>query len=140
MNTISGVVPHAFNTGQGHGSIKEIPRSRLQEMVFGHLQGRVYPNSEFSSWSASIVLVLCYCQWKASRGETGIHITIIDVYHLALLVAAWHVPQLLEVLRHGSGYAYLHEHLAHGRIAGRGCKALPLSHPLANTYSASSRR
>jgi hypothetical protein len=86
-------------------------------MVEGHYNGATSPLTGFSSWAASLHLVLFYAQSMVDSGHKGIHVAVMDIKQLDELVLVWHVPQLL-------GYG-AHEYLAYGPIRGKGYTAVP---------------
>jgi hypothetical protein len=136
-NSLEGVIPHGFMKGQGR-RFYETPESDLYEMAIVHYISSKERSSVFSSWSASLHLVLRYAEY---HGETNNpHIAIIDTKDLdeEVLVVRnfhvrtacetctnfvpnikWHVPHFM----HARG---VNEYMAHGRIAGRGYKAVSL--------------
>jgi hypothetical protein len=102
--------------GNGH-QFYEIPESELLAMVEAHYMGKTRPTSEFSSWTASLHLVLRYAE---RLNEThNAHIAIIDTKDLDGDVLVWHVPHFM----HARG---VDEYMAHGRIAGLDYKAVSL--------------
>jgi hypothetical protein len=103
--------------GKNSGGFYEIPEVRLHAMVVAHYNGWTQPASNFSSWAASLHLVLRYAEWMNESDNP--HIAVIDTKKLDNEVLVWHVPHL--VYRSG-----VLEYMAYGRITGRGYKAVPL--------------
>jgi hypothetical protein len=63
-------------------------------MALNHYHGRSVTRSEFSSWAASLHLVLCFAKVKwADSGETA-HVAVMDTLNLESEVLVWHVPHL----------------------------------------------
>lgn len=89
------------------------------EMAAEHYKGSLSIATQYSSWSASLVTVLCSCEWRLKQhGEEGdVHLSVIDTHALGKNVLIWHCPHLYV----GGGN---HEFLAHGRIEGHGYKAI----------------
>jgi hypothetical protein len=102
--------------GKNGGGFYEIPEARLHAMVVAHYNGLTQPASSFSSWAASLHLVLRYAEWMNEADNP--HIAVIDTKTLDSEVLVWHVPHL--VYRSG-----VLEYMAYGRITGRGYKAVP---------------
>ncbi|KAF2653986.1 hypothetical protein K491DRAFT_779862 [Lophiostoma macrostomum CBS 122681] len=99
--------------------------SAILDMVDSHYHGDREPLSCFSSWAASIHLVLCNASYlKRYMEYTNVHVAVMDTEQVDDEVLVWHVPQLIDLGR-GSG-AGVHEHLAYGPIRGNGYKAVPL--------------
>lgn len=121
VNSTTEIIPPAFVQGSGH-KFYEMKESEIKTMAQCHYNGSHTPLSEFSSWAASLTLALCYAQVKVRRGEKDVHVAMIDTLDLdpENEVLVWHVPQLLD---NPMGN---HEYLAHGRIRGRGYKAVRL--------------
>jgi hypothetical protein len=104
----------------GVHSFWETPERDIRAMVEGHYNGATSPLTGFSSWAASLHLVLFYAQSMVDSGHKGIHVAVMDIKQLDELVLVWHVPQLL-------GYG-AHEYLAYGPIRGKGYTAVPFDH------------
>jgi hypothetical protein len=99
--------------------------SYIYEMAYGHYRGSHEPLTGFSSWAASIHLVLCNAAYiKNDLAETDVHVAVMDTYQLDDDVHVWHVPHLIDFGDGGSNGN--HEYLAYGPIRGKGYKAVPL--------------
>lgn len=91
----------------------------LYDMTYAHYWGLYESLSEFSSWSASLHVVLNYCSSMMVDGYDNIHVAVLYTRDLENDVLVWHVPQQLNLSAI--------EYLAHGTIRGRGYKAVPLT-------------
>ncbi|KAF2804627.1 uncharacterized protein BDZ99DRAFT_149369 [Mytilinidion resinicola] len=114
LNTVDGVCPHAFNRGRGHKNVYNLTYDQLHTMAVSHYGGGLLPETELSSWAASISVALSY-----ARREPSSHLAILDTKVLGSSVKVWHAPQLLDWGPH--------EYLAHGPIGGDGYKAVPVT-------------
>ncbi|KAI1084881.1 hypothetical protein F5B20DRAFT_591916 [Whalleya microplaca] len=108
LNNKNGVVPHGFLQGEEPTNMFDIPD--LKVMINGHLTGRKYIRSQFSSWAADIEYVI-----QIASSPTA-HIAILDLNRLQDHVQIYHVNALF---RAGiANHPYPHEYLAYGPIAG----------------------
>jgi hypothetical protein len=92
------------------------------EMATQHYRGAHKPLTGFSSWAASLHLVLCYAHNLSSKlplHAEWVYVAVMDREQLEDEVLVWHVPHLVEINGH-------HEYLAYGRISGKGYKAVSL--------------
>ncbi|KAK6507446.1 hypothetical protein TWF481_005878 [Arthrobotrys musiformis] len=131
LNTIDGVFPHAFVDANGkrlpnggHKSIHDIPYQVTRRMAVGHLSGqrpgRTEPTySQFSSWAATLALVL---QYGYSRSSQGGLICVLDRYNLPKHTKVYHCPDMMKAGLCDSPYD--HEYLVHGPVEGAGFKAV----------------
>ncbi|KAF2732678.1 hypothetical protein EJ04DRAFT_578210 [Polyplosphaeria fusca] len=117
INSKNEIIPPAFMRNQTH-SLYSLSEYDISQMASAHYSGGFTPLSGFSSWAASLHLVLCYAEYMQHGNHRGVHVAVIDTHHLDGDVLVWHVPHLLN----NGGF---HEYLAHGKIAGRGYKAVP---------------
>jgi hypothetical protein len=117
INTPTEIVPPAFNRKGSAPRFYSMPEDEARTMATNHYHGKRAPLTGFSSWAASLHLVLCYADYERS-GDRDAHIAIMDTQDLEGEVLVWHVPHLLN----GVGE---HEYLAYGCIRGRGYKAVP---------------
>jgi hypothetical protein len=115
-NNLEGVIPHGFMKGKGR-RFYERPESDLYKMAIDHYTGSKQSSSEFSSWTASVHLVLRCAEHLGETNNT--HIAIMDTEDLDEEVLVWHVPHFLDARG-------VDEYLAHGRIAGHGYRAVSL--------------
>jgi hypothetical protein len=125
LNTKTAVVPQIFmprirsESERTLPSFYEIPENILYRMASDHYNTRHNIASWFSSWAASIHLVLCYTEYLKREHKTNtVHVAVIDTHGIEDQVLVWHVPQLL-------GYG-IHEYLAFGRVMGNGYRAVAL--------------
>ncbi|RMZ73638.1 glycoside hydrolase clan gh-d [Pyrenophora seminiperda CCB06] len=124
-NTVDEIIPHGFMHGrQGH-RFYEMSKADIKAMTYAHFLTDEEIVSEFSSWSASLLMVLCYAKYLENLGEEGIHVAVIDVHQLADDVLVWQVPHLDDEWKRN---ASVHEFMAHGCIRGPGYKAVPFEH------------
>lgn len=82
-----------------------------------HFEHELEVITGYSSWAASLHLVLCYAKSMDPASEP--HITVMATQNLDSQVFVWHCVHLL-----GHGHE---EYLAWGCIRGRGYKAVPLA-------------
>ncbi|KAF3917424.1 hypothetical protein ABW21_db0206926 [Orbilia brochopaga] len=92
----------------------------------GHLSGQRPARtdgaySQFSSWAASLALVLQYGHCRATAGGL---ICILDRYNLPKNTKVYHCPAMQRAGLCDSPYD--HEYLVHGVVEGRGFKAVPV--------------
>lgn len=120
-NSVDEIIPHGFMNGQKGHKFYEMPKSEIKAMVNAHFGGKKDIPSEFSSWSASLLMVLFFAKLEENKGHKGMHIAVIDIQRLDG-VLVWHVPHLTND-EHEEG---IHEYLAHGPISGPGYKAVSL--------------
>ncbi|KAF9701406.1 hypothetical protein EKO04_001079 [Ascochyta lentis] len=90
------------------------PERTLHKMAHAHFDGKHKPLSPFSSWAASLHLVLCYA--SSLRGDT--YVAVIDTEMVDGEVLVWHVPHLIPESND--------EYLAYGVMKGAGFVAVPL--------------
>ena len=90
------------------------PENLLRQMSVAHYHEEFHPLSPFSSWAASLHLVLCY----APLLETEAYVAVMDTQKLDSQVLVWHAPHLMD--------GRCHEYLAYGIIEGYGYVAVPL--------------
>lgn len=113
------ILPAAFHTGKASEGCDpyQMSEAKLFEMANGHwCASRV--NTEFSSWAASLHLVLCYAHTLQKEGESQVHVAMIDTVELDHIgVRVWHVPHLIYQIDPT-------EYLAHGVIRGPYYKAI----------------
>ncbi|KAK6336673.1 hypothetical protein TWF718_009466 [Orbilia javanica] len=131
LNTVNGIFPHAFVDGNGvripnggNKSIHDIPFQTTRRMAVGHLSGQrpargdpIY--SQFSSWAATLALVL---QYGHSRALQGGLICVLDRYNLPKHTKVYHCPDMMKAGLCDSPYD--HEYLVHGPVEGAGFKAV----------------
>lgn len=126
LNSERKITPHAFVIGRGHRDVAEIRNPK--RMVEDHIGIR--PGlSEFSSWSPSLLLVLCYAEslYQLSS-KVSSHVCIIDTEKVTN--SAYSVPDIFEVGLTDSkqrGLCLSLEYLLHGVIKGAGSVALEWS-------------
>lgn len=94
-------------------SFYDTPESDLRMMAAKHYGG-VPTESAFSSWAASLHLVLCYA--KSMPADHDPHVAMMDIKSLSTQVLAWHCPHLLPI---GD-----HEYLVYRPIRGQGYRAV----------------
>ncbi|KAK6346885.1 hypothetical protein TWF696_006989 [Orbilia brochopaga] len=133
LNTLNGVFPHAFVDANGkkienggHKSIHELGHATTRKMAMGHLSGQRPSRtdaaySQFSSWAASLALVLQYGHGRALAGGL---ICILDRYNLPKNTKVYHCPSMMKAGLCDSPYD--HEYLVHGPVEGPGFKAVPV--------------
>lgn len=133
LNTVDGVFPHAFVDANGrklenggHKSIHDIGHATTRRMAMGHLSGqRPARNdgaySQFSSWAASLALVL---QYGYGRVHCGGLICVLDRFNLPKNTKVYHCPAMMKAGLCDSPYD--HEYLVHGPVEGAGFKAVPV--------------
>jgi hypothetical protein len=98
-----------------------LPKSVLCRMAGNHFVTSHQGSSGFSSWAASLHLVLSYAKFlkKHNRGEP--HAAVMDTHDLADEVYVWHAPHIV-CETHGTL-----EYIAFGRIMGNGYRAVSLT-------------
>lgn len=125
-NNVTSIIPHAFMNNRQSRPFYNILEEHLCEMAYAHYDGGQEPLSGFSSWAASLHLVINYA---LSCGDDSF-IAAMDTHKLDQQVLVWHVPHLIP---EGN-----HEYLAHGIISGRGYTAVSLQaildHGFTNLY------
>ncbi|KAF2433368.1 hypothetical protein EJ08DRAFT_76677 [Tothia fuscella] len=115
LNDAAGVVPHAFlGDSNGHDTIYTIPS--LSSMTKSHLKGDKSIRSEFSSWGASILMVLALCHGMTKEKQGDVCFAVLDVKLLPDPIAVYHALALYYAGL--SLYPYDHEYLVHGEIEG----------------------
>ncbi|KAF1354084.1 hypothetical protein EJ07DRAFT_134354 [Lizonia empirigonia] len=112
VNNPNVTVPHAYMMCRTVPRFYETPECDLQKMANAHYHQVHYPLSTFSSWAASLHLVLCYA---LVLGKDAC-VAVMDTQQLHDEVRVWHAPQLLD--------APNHEYLAHGIVCGVGLTAV----------------
>ena len=120
-NSVDEIIPHGFMNGRRGHKFYEMLESEIKAMVYAHFGGKKDIPSEFSSWSASLLMVLFFAKLEENKGHEGMHIAVIDIHRLDGALV-WHVPHLIND-EHEQG---IHEYLAHGPIRGPGYKAVSL--------------
>jgi hypothetical protein len=126
VNTKYEIIPPAFVREQGH-NFYTMTEAELRKMVAAHYNGSwsYFHNntsrlSEFSSWAASLHLVLCYASdMSHSLGKKDVHVAVMDTRQLEWRqgVLVWDVPDLVSC-------EGVYEYLAYGCIYGPGYKAV----------------
>lgn len=123
-NSPAEIVPHRFKQGTVAPEFYDTPEMDLREMVNLHYDGDKNISSTFSSWSASLHLVLCFARSMDLKDKTQDHnphdpqIAVMDTKKLDSDVLVWHCPDL--DLKYG-----VHEYMAYGPIKGkRGYRAV----------------
>ena len=144
LNTENAITPHAFmkinGVNRGHERASKIPDPK--SMINGHIYTKKDIQSEFSSWSPSFLLVLCYAEQKFVKYQSA-HVCVVDTYKIRNGV--FHVPILINVglVRRGhrqeiSSYQpFPEEYLVHGVVSGEGYNALSygkIRHDLLEVY------
>jgi hypothetical protein len=114
-------MPRASPEAEQHlPCVYEIPEDALYHMASDHYSTCFNVATGFSSWAASLHLVLCYAKYLNGKYKTDTaHVAVIDTDNLEDEVLVWHVPHLL-------GYEN-HEYLAFGRTRGKGYRAVSLA-------------
>lgn len=95
----------------------ELNENLLLALTRRHFEHELGVITGYSSWAASLHLVLCYAKSMDPSSEP--HIAVMDTQDLDSQVFVW---QCVHLLGHGH-----EEYLAWGYIRGRGYKAVPLS-------------
>ena len=108
-------MPHLFKQNKDAPGFYETPEKKLYRMARFHYNGRKTELSGFSSWTASLHLVLCYARQMPSDQQP--HVAVIDTENLEGEVLIWHSPDL-------GSFAQDHEYLAYGTIRGAGYRAI----------------
>jgi hypothetical protein len=122
INTTTAIVPHGYlfqlsrERSREHLSFYEIPESQLCRMAEQHWGWYTRIQTGFSSWAASLHLVLCYA--KHMNPQDDPHVAVMDTHELEDEVYVWHVPHLIDRSND--------EYLAHGCIRGNGYRAVSL--------------
>ncbi|KAI9693415.1 MAG: hypothetical protein M1820_009291 [Bogoriella megaspora] len=126
LNTPSAITPLAFHLNQSHPSIYEIGLD-LPHMLHAHLHTDFAFTTEFSTWSSSLLYVLCLALNRQHLGREDVHICILDTTLLPPNSAIYPVPAFFETrLLYGENHWwYSMEYLAHGVIKGAGFMAVP---------------
>jgi len=115
LNSVEGIVPHAFLNWEKPTNIYEIPH--LYNMVNGHLRWDRGTRTAFSSWTADF--------WLAVRYSTGLnrYIAILDTTLIESHVRVYHVLSLVHAgITHMN---YTHEWLIYGPIKGPAFHCVP---------------
>ncbi|KAF2736258.1 hypothetical protein EJ04DRAFT_562678 [Polyplosphaeria fusca] len=117
------IIPPAFFNGKGHAIPYDMGTNGLVWNAEFHYSGGVHSNTltEFSSWAASLHLVLFYgTQLTRVYHYRDVHVAVIDTQTVDIY--AWHVPHLGFIDQEDG----IHEYLIHGCIRGKGYKAVRL--------------
>ena len=125
LNTTHQITPLAFSSGHGKDAVFDLTREEMAEMVHAHVTGRKSPETEFSSWAASLQWPLGFWNHDADPTdgndwdeiEDCVYISMIDTMQLWSENQIFHVPSL-DFLKPGALDRYPHEYLAHGVIQG----------------------
>jgi hypothetical protein len=121
INTATVIIPHAFMPAyQSKTQIKDFYQYSEKDLFVladTLYAGRRNPPSVFSSWAASLHLVLCYAKSISTTGGIA-YVAVIDTKLLEPEVLVWHVLHLLD---YGN-----EEYLAFGIIRDEGYKAVQL--------------
>jgi hypothetical protein len=104
--------------GRKQDSFYEISEAQLHGMAIAHLRNKIVV-SGYSSWAASLHLVLCYAMKLTERCSREVHVAVMDTLDLEDDVLVWHAPHLVG--------RFEHEYLAFGRIMGEGYQAVRFS-------------
>jgi hypothetical protein len=122
INSSTEIVPAAYLAGADQ-LFYRMPERDIWTMVEHHWYGKRTPLTSFSSWTASIHMVMCIAGEMNRSSEKDVHVAIIDTKKLNSCnnepVRIWHVPDLLCYLGNGTD-----EFLAYGIIRGDGYKAV----------------
>ncbi|KAF7578557.1 hypothetical protein PtrSN002B_010597 [Pyrenophora tritici-repentis] len=100
--------------GQNGHRFYEMSEREIFTMADDHFFGRENI-TEFSSWAASLHVVLYYAQ--SMPAEHNVHIAVLDRHQLGGEVLIWHALVLVDVFEN--------EYLAHGCVGGSGYTAVP---------------
>lgn len=92
-------------------SFYDVPENEIYNMANDHFDGSKDIKVTFSSWGASLHLVLCYAKFLQNENEST-YVAVMDTHALGDEVMAWHVPHLM------GRSSKTHEYLAFGRIRG----------------------
>ena len=117
-NNLTEIVPHLFKHNKDAPGFYDTPEKELLQMAHDHYNSREGVLSAFSSWSASLHLVLCYASWTGPEEKP--HIAVMDTENIEPGVLIWHCPDLDKTFG-------VREYLAYGKIRGeRGYRAVSL--------------
>ncbi|KAF2112745.1 hypothetical protein BDV96DRAFT_648983 [Lophiotrema nucula] len=116
INSETEIVPPAFVKGAGH-KFYEMDEDYIERMARNHYSGLHEPLTEFSSWTASLHFAFIYAEWMYGEARRDVHVAIIDTKQLDGEVLAWHCPHIMKTTGN-------HEFLVHGRISGKGYRAV----------------
>ncbi|KAH6644290.1 hypothetical protein C7974DRAFT_439610 [Boeremia exigua] len=121
INSKTQVVPRLFLPANSYRAREfyALTEREALDMATRHYTYSYDVISGFSSWSASLHLVLCYAQSMVDRGFRDVHVSVMDTQDLDYEVLVWQCAHLL-----GSGQ---HEFLAYGPVQGRGYRAVRYS-------------
>ncbi|KAI1517762.1 hypothetical protein Ptr86124_003063 [Pyrenophora tritici-repentis] len=114
INNPTEIVPRGFMNGQNGHRFYEMSEREIFTMADDHFFGRENI-TEFSSWAASLHVVLYYAQ--SMPAEHNVHIAVLDRHQLGGEVLIWHALVLVDVFEN--------EYLAHGCVGGSGYTAVP---------------
>jgi hypothetical protein len=118
INSITEIVPRRFTPGAKKSvDFYGIKEDLLHQLALQHFEHSGEVITGFSSWAASLHLVLCYA--KSMDPRTNPNVAVIDTHELDTEVLVWQCSHLL-------GKGYHEEYLAWGCIRGRGYKAVSL--------------
>jgi len=122
LNTINAIMPHVFmpkahpEYEKKRPSFYEMPEAQLYRMASDHYHTAHDVVSGFSSWAASLHLVLCYAMYLKKCSREEVHVAVMDTHDLVDEALVWHVPHLIQ--------GWDDEYLAFGRIMGEGYRAV----------------
>ena len=115
---MSHVTPPGSANGRGHRRFFDIDHTLLREMLLAHVCGRTFPSTEFSSWSPSLVLVLCWANWQY-KYDSSAWIAILDTHAtpnvIFSVIDVQHVRSIGDI--ESDDHASL-EYMVHGKIQG----------------------
>ncbi|KAH7091588.1 hypothetical protein FB567DRAFT_589467 [Paraphoma chrysanthemicola] len=119
------IIPAAFMHGRKVPDFYTRSEAELYDIVDYHCGGGFFL-SEFSSWSASLHLVLVYATSMPVADDP--HVAVMDTHQVGRDsgVRVWHTSQLFRFSYPLSPTLKNAEYLAHGQIRGNGYKAVPL--------------
>ncbi|KAF2683317.1 hypothetical protein K458DRAFT_240527, partial [Lentithecium fluviatile CBS 122367] len=127
INSAKLIMPAGFLAKTMKHDMYTMGESEVIDMIRDHYFGRD-TLSGFSSWTASLSLVMLYADYKTKSNpwEKHVHVSVIDTRELGDEVLVWHVPHLARHLdcRIAEETA-VHEYLAYGVISGKGYMAVP---------------
>lgn len=122
INNVLEIVPHPFMRYCGRQIVEtetsfyRLPEERIHSMVVTHYDHEIRGLSGFTSWAASLHLVLCYA--SSMNKDDQPHVTVIDTHAFREDILVWHCKHLISK---GDD-----EYLVYGPIRGRGYRAIPL--------------
>lgn len=117
INDETKIVPHLFMSDPAAPDFYNLTEKIAKSRAKSHYYGSSRIDSGFSSWVASLHLVLCFA--RSLTDDAGdVHVAVIDTQDLNEEVHVWQCTHLFS-----AGYGR-HEYLAYGPIRGRGYKAV----------------